>query len=317
MSLKLRRLVSATTALAALSLVAPLLAPQAPAFAAGSVLQTGRVTSVDDGDTLTIDIAGDGTTTPIRVRLTGINAMELTTYSSYPDRWRGECHAVDAAKRLYALVQNKTVRVYAQNAASMAGSRYRRTVSVYINGVWRDVSQMLLAEGHGLFLSNSTEYRVNKADATAAQYAAKQGKRLWDKDYCGVGPYQGAALRVGVNWDAAGDDGKNVNGEWIRIWNYSDYAVPIANWRVRDSAYRGTLARGYVFPSGAKIPAKGSVYLHVGKGANTSTRFYWGNSVPIFENASGDPTYLGDGAYLFDPQGDMRAWQQYPCSYAC
>ena len=309
-----RRLLGASLAAAAVLSVAGM---TVPADAATPVNQTGKVTHVDDGDTVDVDLAGDGTSTPQRIRMTGINAMELTTYSSYPDRWQGECHAVDAAKRLYALVYGKTVRVTAQDKASMSGNRYRRTISVYVNGAWRDVSQMLLAEGHGLFLGNGQEYGVNKADAAAAQYGAKQAKRLWDTDYCGSGPYQAAALRVAVNYDAAGNDGTNVNGEFIRISNASAYAVPINGWWVRDSAYRGTLAHGYVFPSGARVPANGSITVFVGKGTNPSTKFYWGNTAPIFENPSGSPTYYGDGAYLFDPQGDMRAWQQYPCRYAC
>ena len=26
---------------------------------------------------------------------------------------------------------------------------------------------------------------------------------------------------------------------------------------------------------------------------------------------------VGDGAYLFDPQGDLRAWMTYPCRLGC
>ena len=26
---------------------------------------------------------------------------------------------------------------------------------------------------------------------------------------------------------------------------------------------------------------------------------------------------MGDGAYLFDPQGDLRAWMMYPCKVNC
>ena len=317
MSATSRRLLATTGVAAVLAVVASLAAPPAPARAAGGVDVRGKVVHVDDGDTLDVDVAGDGTSTPQRIRLTGINAMELTTYSNTPANWRGECHGVEAAKRLYALTFGKTVRVVAQDAASRSGSRYRRTILVYRDGSWQDVSRILLDEGHGLFLSNGTEYRVNRADAAAAQYAAAKRRGLWDTDYCGSGPYQAAALRVSVNWDAAGDDSQNVNGEWIQITNASSYPVPVGGWRVRDSAYRGTLARGYTLPSSARVPANGSITVHVGRGNNTASRFYWGNTAPIFENATNYPRYLGDGGYLFDPQGDLRAWQQYPCRYAC
>ena len=311
-SLALRR-----TAAAAAAVVLPtLVLPALPADAA-SVSQTGWVRGVYDGDTVEVDVIGDGTSTPVNIRLTGIQAMELTHYSTDSTQLRGDCHAVEATKRLRQLINGKKVEIKAYSSSSMSGSRYRRSVLVYLNGAWRDVSTILIQEGHGLFLSNSTEYGPNHADAVAAQAAAKKGINLWKKDYCGSGPYQSAALRLAVKWDAYGNDYSNVNGEWIRIANDSSYAVPIGGWWVRDSAYRGTLAHGYVFPSTAKIPARSSIVVYVGKGTRTSTKFYWGNSEPIFENVTGSPKYIGDGGYLFDPQGDMRAWQQYPCRYAC
>lgn len=293
------------------------LAPASPVHAATGVSQTGVVRNVYDGDTLTVDLAGDGTATPVSIRLAGIQAMEMTKYSSDPALQRGECHAVEATRRLTALVLHKTVKVTAQHASSMSGSRYRRAVWLYVDGGWRDVAQILLREGHGLFLANGVEYATNKGAAVAAQLAASRRVGMWDTDWCGTGPYQSARLRIAVQWDAAGNDATNVNGEWFRIANDSAYAVPLGGWRVRDSAYRGTLARGYVLPSSAKVPARGYLIVHVGKGTNTGTRLYWGQSAPVFENSTSSPKYIGDGGYLFDPQGDLRAWQQYPCRYAC
>jgi hypothetical protein len=34
-------------------------------------------------------------------------------------------------------------------------------------------------------------------------------------------------------------------------------------------------------------------------------------------NPAGAPRYMGDGGFLFDPDGDLRAWDMYPCRYAC
>ncbi len=304
-------LVLSTAALAGLT------ATSAPATAAGAVTSYGTVVHVADGDTLDVDVSGDGTSTPVRVRMTGINAMELTEYSNDPRNWRGECHGVEAALRLHALVQGKRVKLTAQDASSMSGSRYRRTVWLYTDGAWRDVSTQLLAEGHGLFLAQRVEYARNRADAAAAQYAASQRRGLWDTDHCGSGPHQSADLKVYVNWDAPGSDSDNLNGEYIKVTNRSSFDVPLAGWRVRDSAARGYRQRGFVFPAGATVRAGAAVYLHVGYGANTSTRFYWRQSSPVFDNVTSSPTHMGDGGYLFDPQGDLRAWHQYPCRYAC
>ncbi len=279
--------------------------------ASAELVQKGRVVHVGDGDTVDVDIYGDGTSATRLIRITGIQAMELTTYSGYDDRLRGECHAVEATKRLRRLTLDRTVKVTAHYASSMSGSRYRRTIWVYRDGAWRDAAALLLREGHGLWLPNGTEYTTNRATAAAAARAAAERRGLWDTDYCGAGPYQSVPLRVAVKWNADGDDSKNVNGEYVKITNNGSVTVPLGGWRVRDSALRGYLGRGYVFPSSAKLGAGRSLYLHVGRGSNSTSHFYWGLDRPIFENASGSPKYSGDGGYLFDPQGDLRAWHQY------
>ncbi len=40
---------------------------------------SGTVVHVADGDTLGVDVHGDGTSTPLRVRMTDINEMELSS----------------------------------------------------------------------------------------------------------------------------------------------------------------------------------------------------------------------------------------------
>jgi hypothetical protein len=52
--------------------------------------------------------------------------------------------------------------------------------------------------------------------------------------------------------------------------------------------------------------------VHVGSGTNRRADLFWGVKTLVFE----DPP-LGDGAYLFDPQGDLRAWMTYPCLVTC
>jgi endonuclease YncB( thermonuclease family) len=49
---------------------------------------TGTVVFVADGDTIDVDVDGDGTHRPKRVRITGINAMELHVYSHAQSRRR-------------------------------------------------------------------------------------------------------------------------------------------------------------------------------------------------------------------------------------
>jgi endonuclease YncB( thermonuclease family) len=268
----------------------------------------GKVTSFDDGDTVKVDIAGDGTHTARRVRLTGIQAMEQTVYSNYPERRRGECHALEATARLEQLIRrgHRRVRLYARRASSHARNRLRRSLSVKIGGHWRDAGAIMLREGHALWLPQFVERRTNARYSKLAQEAALQHLGIWNPTYCGAGPSAGAPLRLTVNPKHTGGD-LDIPGEWVRIRSFAPYAIPLGGWWVRDSGLRR-----YLFPHGTTLPANGALILHVGTGANRGSDLFWGVGTLVFE----DPP-LGDGAYLFDPEGDLRASMTYPCRVAC
>lgn len=295
-------------ALLALALAPPAAAPAAegPCLPGGPrcTFWTGRVVHVHDGDTLEVRSGGR----ILRVRITGIQAMEQTAYSSFPSRRRGECHAVAATNRLERLVKGagNVVRLAAQDPRSRSGGRWRRSIAVRSGGGWRDLGEIMLAEGHALWLTNPVEWAWNARYAAAAERAAASGLRLWDSDACGAGPSAGADLRVHVNWDADGVDVENPNGEWMRVSNRSGEDVSLAGWWVRDSALRR-----YRFPSWAVVPAGGAVTVRVGRGAASGSVFHWGLGEPAFENPVGDGRAVGDGAYLFDPDGDLRSWHTY------
>ena len=93
----------------------------------------------------------------------------------------------------------------------------------------------------------------------------------------------------------------------------------MAGWWFRDSWLNTNRAGvpGYAFPSGATIPARGSIRLNVGCGTNTATEFFWCQTSTAFENASHDRRDIGDGGYLFDRDGDLRASMIYPCLLNC
>lgn len=109
---------------------------------------TGRVTFVQDGDSMEVDVAGDGTRRPTRIRLTGINAPELRRYSRDRSRRRGQCHGVAATNRLEHLVRQsrRRVRLMAQRRSSRSGVRLRRQVSVKLGGRWVDTGLIQVSE---------------------------------------------------------------------------------------------------------------------------------------------------------------------------
>jgi hypothetical protein len=199
------------------------------------------------------------------------------------------------------------VRLTAQHASSRAKLRLRRSMEVRIGGRWRDVGRILLSEGHALWLPNGAENAKNGSYARIAQRAAARGVRIWDPDYCGYGPSQDSPLRVTVNPKRIGSD-LDIPGEWVRIRNLDPvHAVPLHGWWVRDSGLRR-----YTFPSSATLPPNGAITVHVGHGTNTASDLFWGLELLVFEDPRLGRRPAGDGAYLFDPQGDLRASMTYP-----
>jgi endonuclease YncB( thermonuclease family) len=273
----------------------------------------GKVTYIGDGDT--IYVRQDGTRAVQRIRITGIQAMEQTVYAPRASQRRGECHAVEATDRLEQLLRagKMRVRLAAQDPASHSGSRPRRSIAVKINHRWRDVGRILVTEGHALWLPNYYEYAWNRDYSILAARAAKLGANLWDPTYCGPGPADTAQLKMWANWKADGNDDQDPNGEWIRIKNLDPVnAVALGGWWVRDSALRR-----YTFPYTATVGPASEITVYVGEGDTTDSEFYWGQRKSVFENATDAPRYRGDGAYLFDPQGDLRLAFMYPCRESC
>jgi endonuclease YncB( thermonuclease family) len=301
--------------------VALALAPTAGAQGSGACVpgteepvcqyQVGGVTFVDDGDTIDVDLSDDGTAVPVRVRIAGIQAMEQTVYSHDPARRRGDCHALEATARLDELIRASggIVRLAAQNLGSRSQQRLLRSVQVMVDGQWTDVGRILLSEGHVLWLASGSEWAWNRTYSQLAQQAARARVGLWNPTFCG--PEPAADVRLWVHWNAAGNDNLNFDDEWVRIENV-DRETPLAleGWWLRDSGLRR-----FTFPAGAMVAPGGTLTVHVG--AARPPDLGWNLTQSIFDNATDDERAIGDGAYLFDYEGDLRAWQVYPCREAC
>jgi endonuclease YncB( thermonuclease family) len=276
---------------------------------------TGKVTFVADGDTVYVNIDGDGSRRSLPVRITGINATEQTTYASRASQRRGECHALEATARLDQLLKGSryNVRLLAIDPASTSFHRLRRSVAVRHRGRWIDVGRTLLAEGHAIWLPNAREYAWNREYSIVQGRAQRAGLNLWDADYCGFGPEEGRAIQMWVNWDADGNDYLDPDGEWVRIKNPDPVnPLPLGGWWLRDTGQRRM-----TFPSWASVPPGGEITVYVGVGDDTDTELYWGLRTPQFADVTRDQRAMGDGAYLFDPQGDLRASMVYPCREGC
>lgn len=90
------------------------------------------------------------------------------------------------------------------------------------------------------------------------------------------------------------DTGSNtsLNAEYVGLKNTRTTAINLKGFTVRDKS-----SHVYTFTSFVLYPGK-SVYLHSGKGTNSSTHRYWGSGAYIWNNT-------GDAAYLRSNYGTL------------
>jgi len=93
-----------------------------------------------------------------------------------------------------------------------------------------------------------------------------------------------------VQFNAPGDDTKNLNGEWIRLSNSGDGAVLLTSWTLSDRSS----AEPYRFPAFLLLPGN-SVTVYTGSGELNDTALFMGRTGPIWGN-SGDEATLRDGS---------------------
>lgn len=284
----------------------------------------GIVTSVSDGDTLYVDVAGDGMAS-MPVRNAGIQATEMHGETGSP-----ECHASAATALMTRLAPPGTrVRLAAWYPNSTSGTdpagttRLLRYVDAY-NPATRsyDIDIQLALINAGLVMWEPTTEMARVATyhlSTQRAMAARRG--LFDTNACGQGPLQGTPMPMWVHYDADGDDAV-LNKEWIALRNRAPYDVPLAGWRLRDSShsfYRSTTY--FTFPPGAVIHSGQTITIYPGPGTHDVARgsYYLGHPTGmVFPNVT-DPRsgYPGKTIYLLDPDLDFRGWADYPCLVNC
>lgn len=283
---------SATVAVGALS---------AAPSAAKEYRSSATVLYVSDGDTLRARVAREGTKEQL-IRLSGVQAVE-----------KGECHYTQATRLLRSLTPKKstvTLRALKKSSWAPDPKGNRRPLRIVENSRGEDVQSRLLAAGLTLPYTIQKETLNQFVYSRLGQIAAAQGLGLFDSDSCGVGPSQEALLRVWVNYDASGNDKQNVPGRYARIVNRGIAPVDIGGWWLRTAKHPK-----FVFPMGTWVNPGASVVVHMGNGVNGNGHFYTG-SLLLFPNPATSPQGTGN-AFLFDPDGDIRASTFYPCEVAC
>lgn len=259
------------------------------AEAAGPSQWFGTVTAVEDGDTFNITLDGGAEQ---RVRLAGVNTNEVNLPVS--------CLAIPARDRLRELILGKRIRLEAQNANSSALGRPIR--HAFVGNV--NVGELMVREGWGVPLVFPDEFDYAADYVNAFWDAQADGVGISRTDACGRGPAAGHSIDLVAQGDASGSDTENLNGEWVRIRNTGTTSLDLSGWWLKDTALDY-----YAFPSGTVVQPDASVTVHVGTGTDSKNELFMGLQRPVFSGV--------DGAFLLDPDGDIRAFDMWPCRGRC
>ncbi|MEZ5377303.1 MAG: lamin tail domain-containing protein [Acidimicrobiales bacterium] len=128
--------------------------------------------------------------------------------------------------------------------------------------------------------------------------ADEQGQ--WAADACGRRAGVSGLRIVEIEYDAPGNDGENLNGEWVVVGS-DDELVDLSGWALKDE----TSSHRFVFPNGFSLAAGSTVRIFSGCGSPTESELYWCQSGSAIWNNSGDT------AFLLDPAGNTVATLAY------
>jgi len=94
-----------------------------------------------------------------------------------------------------------------------------------------------------------------------------------------------------INYDAEGDDSKNMNNEYIVFTNNWGTDINLEGWTVKDSGTNIYEFKKNIFKAGSEIT------LFTGPGIDSENEIYWNSDMPVWNN-SGDTIYLRDSGGL-------------------
>jgi endonuclease YncB( thermonuclease family) len=244
------------------------------------------VTSVYDGDTFTL---GDGT----KVRLAAVNTPELRP---------SEAYGLEARNVAEAFLKGARVELDPDPPTDSYG---RMISQAYVNGAGLSEHLTELGLAHVFIIPPVPDFHDIPA-LLAAQNRAKAANRgIWSTER-----YRGDLHITSFHANAAGDDRKNINGEYLRLCNITDKALNVDGFWLTDAT-----GGQWMFPA-VTIPAGHTVKVHSGKGQHAvdpreQLAIYLGNDRPIWNNRQ-------DRATLYDRFGrvsDVRVHESAKAGY--
>ncbi|MBM3712007.1 MAG: hypothetical protein FJW56_01000, partial [Actinobacteria bacterium] len=218
------------------------------------------VSEVIDGDTFIIE-SGE------RIRLLGINAPEIDRY-----------YYEESGEVLGIIIKDKKVKLEKDITDKDDYGRYLRYV--YLGDLF--VNLEMVIRGFANVFTMPPDVKYAEVLLEAERYARENETGLWASSQTG-------GIKITVNYDAEGDDRKNLNGEYVILENNNSIDIDIDGWSIKDSATNIYDFDSFLFKADSKI------FLFTGSGDDSlkEGKFYWGSTRPVWNNDH-DTLYLRD-----------------------
>lgn len=246
-------------------------APAGPSTSVSAETNAWRSTEIVDGDTLYVS----GPLGELEVRIIGVNTPEA-----------GECFSREATDALAELVTGNDLALLVDRSDVDQFGRALRYVET-TDGV--DVGAELVANGFAIARRYPPDDVRADLYAELQQTAQREGRGLWAPDACGASDVDGVEIVIEVHADAPGDDGQNLNGEWVRFTNAGVEAIDLDGWEVADES----ASHRYTFDD-LRLAPGADVTLFSGCGPDDEAARYWCVSGSAVWNNSGDTVFLRD-----------------------
>jgi endonuclease YncB( thermonuclease family) len=285
----------------------------------------------------------DGDTT--HVKTTKNTLMEIRNIGlQTPERKKGsnpaQCGADAAYENFKALMPEEITIVQLRSLADSTngwggGARPLRSVYKLNNATGAfdiDVQAEQIKAGWSMWWPLAAEWAHNKEYLDLMNDARARGVGIWNPNLCGASP--GGVPSIWFSQDAPAIDGVSepAFGEYVILKNETSSAMDLTNWSLRNNSlnFFWSNSRGWM----QGLNKFGSMVLQPGEHriiyldnpnnyelSSTEYRYFnWGHSPgPQITNgsvsASFSPNYAhGEGIYLQDPRGNIRASMVNPCS---
>ena len=243
--------------------------PPRPAARSGDG-RDATVVDVIDGDTLEVRVGG----ATERVRLIGINTPES-----------GECFADEATEALADLVAGREVRLVRDTSGR---DQYDRLLA-YVEVDGEHVNAALVRGGYAIARAYPPDTARADALAAAQRQAEQDAAGMWAADGC-ASDVDARGIALSVRADAPGDDGANLNGEWLDIANTGRGPLDLSGWSVKDES----ASHRYTFADDTTVAPGSSLRLFTGCGQDSATERYWCMTDSAVWNNDGDTAFLLD-----------------------